>query len=367
MIKQKQKIVLGMSGGVDSSVALHFLKEQGFEVIGVSLKFGFWESEKNELRENVCCSKNAIERAKRVCQKYDCPHFIIDASKEFQKTVIDYFLKTLKKHQTPNPCVFCNRDVKIMALLRFAEEREAEYAATGHYAKIRKDGEEFQLLRPKDEKKDQTYFLAFLGQNQLSKLIFPLGEHTKQEVYSIAQREDIECSPRQSQDLCFVADKSLPSFLEEEVGLEPGKIYDTKGNLLGRHQGLHFYTLGQRKGINLPRGPFWVVGFNKKNNVLIVTSNSEDPELFAKEVLLSDVSFISGKAPEGPMRVEAKVRYRQPLAKATLIGKSGGSRTSANWSAGWRLVFDKPQRAVTPGQIAVFYKGEICLGGGIID
>ena len=363
MIKQKQKVVLGMSGGVDSSVALFLLKEQGFEVIGVSLKFGFWESEKNELRENICCSKNTIERAKRICQKYGCPHFIVDASKEFQKTVIDYFLNTLKKNQTPNPCVFCNRDVKIMALLHFAEENGARYAATGHYAKIRKIGEEFQLLRPRDKEKDQTYFLAFLRQNQLSKLIFPLGEYRKKEVYDIARKEGIEYSPRQSQDLCFVADKSLPSFLEEEVGVEPGKIYDTKGNLLGRHRGLHFYTLGQRKGINLPGGPFWVVGFDEKNNTLIVTSDSENPKLFAKEVLLSDVNFISGKAPERPIKVKAKVRYRQPLSKATLIGKIGGSPTSASW----RLVFDEPQRAVTPGQIAVFYKGEICLGGGVIN
>ena len=360
MIKQKQKIVLGMSGGVDSSVALFFLKEQGFEVIGVSLKFGFWENARNKSKENVCCSAESIERTKKVCRKYDCPHFIIDTSKEFKKSVKDYFLKALKGNKTPSPCLFCNRDVKIAALLNFARNKEADCVATGHYAKVRKNGEKFQLLRARDKEKDQTYFLALLNQDQISRLIFPLADYTKEQVYEIAKKEGIDIAPRQSQDLCFVVDKSMPDFLKEEVGIKSGKIYDTKGNVLGTHQGLHFYTLGQRKGIKLPGGPFWVVGFDRKNNSLIVSDNPEDPELFTKEVLLSDVNFISGKAPDALINVKAKIRFRQPLAKAAL---SVGGRTSASW----RLVFDEPQRAVTPGQIAVFYQGDICLGSGIIS
>ena len=178
----KKIVILGMSGGVDSSVALFLLKEQGFEVLGVSLKFSFWENEKNKSKENTCCSEESIERAKRVCEKYGVSHFIIDASKEFKKAVIDYFLKTLKKGKTPNPCPFCNRDVKIAVLLNFAKEKGADYVATGHYAKIRKMGEDFQLLQAKDKEKDQTYFLALLNQKQISKLIFPLGDYTKKEV-----------------------------------------------------------------------------------------------------------------------------------------------------------------------------------------
>jgi len=358
-MENKKTVVLGMSGGVDSSVALFLLKEQGFQVLGVFLKFAFWKNSKNRLRENACSSEESIERAKRVCKKYGVSHFIIDASKEFKKSVIDYFLRTLKNNETPSPCLFCNRDVKLAALLRFAEKEKADYISTGHYARVKKTNGEFQLLRAKDKEKDQTYFLALSNQKYLSKLILPLGDCTKKEVYEIAKKEEIEFASRESQDLCFVSDKSMPDFLEQEIGNRPGKIYDTRGNLLGNHQGLHLYTRGQRKGIKLPGGPFWVIDFDKKNNNLIVTNDSEDLKLFSKEVVLSDVNFISGKEPKRSLKVEAKVRYRQPLAKAELIC---GSRTSEKW----QLVFKKPQRAVTPGQIAVFYRGDICLGGGII-
>ncbi len=359
-MSNKKTVVLGMSGGVDSSVALYFLKEQGFEVLGVSLKFGFWENPKGGLKENVCCSKIAIERAKKVCQKYGVPHFVVDASKEFRKKVIDYFLKTLQENKTPSPCVFCNRDVKLSALLRFAKEKGADYIATGHYARKKKVGEKFQLLRARDKEKDQTYFLSLLNQKQLSKLILLLGDYNKQEVYEIARKEGIEFTVKESQDLCFVSDKSLPNFLEEEIGVKPGKIQNTKGDVLGEHQGLHFYTRGQRKGIKLANGPFWVVSFDEKNNVLIVTNDSDDLKLFSKQAILSDVNFISGKSPEKPIEVEAKIRFRQSLAKALL---SSGSPTSTSW----KLVFDEPQRAITSGQIAVFYQGAICLGGGVIQ
>jgi len=345
-----------MSGGVDSSVALFLLKEQGFDVIGVSLKFGFWKNKENELKENVCCSEESINRAKKVCDKYGVPHFIVDTSKEFKKAVIDYFLKTLKENRTPSPCLFCNRDAKIAGLLKFAKSKKADFIATGHYAKIKKNGE-IQLLKAKDKQKDQTYFLALLKQEQLAKLIFPLGNYTKAEVYKIAKKQGIEHSPKESQDLCFVSDKSMPNFLEKKVGINPGQIIDTKGRVLGNHKGLHFYTIGQRKGIKLPGGPFWVAGFDDNN--LIVTK--DEKELFSKKVLISDLNFIVEK-PKKSIQVEAKLRYRQENSKAKLQ-KTRGSRTSTSWE----LVFDEPQRAVTPGQIAVFYKQGVCLGGGIIS
>ncbi len=356
--KRSQEVILGMSGGVDSSVALFLLKEQGFEVIGVSLKFGFWENEKNELRKNACCPKESIERAKRICQKYGAPHFIVDASKEFRKTVIDYFLDSLREGQTPSPCSFCNRDVKIMALLRFAKEKGADYVATGHYARIEKVNQRFQILKAKDENKDQTYFLALLKQSQVSELLFPLGDYSKKEVYEIAKKEGVEIASHESQDLCFVSHKSTSDFLNQEIGDKPGKIYDNRGNFLGKHQGLHFYTIGQRRGIRLSGGPFWVVGFNKKQNILIVTNQSDDSNLFSKKVNLSDVNFISGKVPKEPLEVKTKVRYRQPLSKATLFMEDESKA---------RLLFNEPQLAITPGQLAVFYNDNICLGGGVIN
>jgi|AntAceMinimDraft_18_1070375.scaffolds.fasta_scaffold01743_7 tRNA-specific 2-thiouridylase len=359
MIKNKKIVVLGMSGGVDSSVALFLLKEQGFQVLGVSLKFGYWEGGQTSLRENVYCSEESIKRAKRVCEKYNCPHFIIDVSKEFGKSVIDYFLESLKNNKTPNPCVFCNRDVKVSALLRFAEKKKADYIATGHYARIKESNGKFQLLRAKDNEKDQTYFLAFLGQAQLAKLILPLGDYLKKDIYTIAEKEGIEIAVKESQDLCFINNNSIPNFLEKEIGSNPGKIQDTQGNVLGEHKGLHFYTIGQRRGVNLPGGPFWVTNFDVKNNTLIVTDNSDDLKLFSKRVILSNVNFISGKKIKAPLKVEAKIRYRQPLAKAKLIC---GSRTSAHWE----LVFDEPQKAVTIGQIAVFYNKDVCIGAGEI-
>jgi len=336
----KNKVILGMSGGVDSSTALYLLKEQGFDVIGVSLKFGFWENRGNELKENVCCSKESINRAKKVCEKYGAPHFVVDVSKQFKKAVIDYFLKTLEENKTPSPCLFCNRDVKIAGLMKFAK---GDLVATGHYARI-KDG---KLLKAKDKQKDQTYFLALLKKEQLDRLIFPLGDYTKEEVYAIARREGIKHSSKESQDLCFVADKSLPSFLSAEIGINPGNIIDTQRKVLGRHKGLHFYTLGQRKGIGLPGGPYWVKEF--RDNDLIVTKKEKD--LFSKKVSISDLNFLIEK-PKKAIKVEVKLRYRQEPAEAKLDKKE--------------LIFKKSQRAPTPGQVAVFYQGDLCLGGGII-
>ncbi len=354
MIKGKNKKVLaGISGGVDSAVSLFLLKEQGFDVEAISLDLNL--------------SEEARKTAKGICEKYKVPYHIIDASGDFKKRVIGYFLKTLKENKTPSPCLFCNQLVKIPALLDFARQRKADYVATGHYARKIKKGKEYQLGCPKDKDKDQTYFLAFLSQKQLSKIIFPLSDLTKKEVYQIAKKEKIRHLARQSQDLCFVKEKSLSDFLAENIGIKPGKILDVKGVFLGEHKGLHFYTKGQRKGINLAGGPFWVVGFDPKRNNLIVSKDSNDKEFFSKELELSGVNFISDALPKARIGVLARTRFRQPLAKATLI-KEGHS--TGNFSGRWRLVFEKPQRAVTPGQIAVFYglpKGEVCLGGGIIE
>ncbi len=357
MISKSKKVVLGMSGGVDSSVALYLLKEQGFEPIGVSLRFSYWKSSKNRLKENICCSKENILRAKRVCGQYGVPHLIIDARKEFQRAVINYFVKSLKNNTTPSPCLFCNRDVKIAALLSFAQKQGIEKIATGHYAKTEKRGDKYFLLQAKDKKKDQSYFLCLLSPNQISKLILPLEEQTKAQVYEMAKKEKIDASPRQSQDLCFVEDSSIKSLLKETIGIKKGKIIDKKGRILGEHLGLHFFTIGQRKGIELSGGPYWVTGFDYKDNFLFVTNESEDPVLFSREVVLSEVNFISGKAPEKPIKVQAKCRFQQPLKRAMLFSRKNSAK----------IVFQESQKAVTPGQITAFYRGKTCLGGGIIQ
>ncbi len=358
MKENKGKIVVGLSGGVDSSVSLLLLKKQGYQPVGVSFKYDFWKSKKNKLKENVCCSEESFAIAREICQRLDVPYYIINDKVNFKDKVIKYFLETLKEKKTPNPCLVCNRFVKFKKLIEFAQKEKIEYIATGHYAQIKeKDGEYF-LSKPKDEKKDQTYFLALLRQKELSRIIFPLANYTKEEVYQIAQKEGFEFFEKikQSQDLCFVSSQSTHFFLEKKLGLEPGKIVDKEGNILGDHRGLYFYTIGQRKGINLSDGPWYVVNFDKKKNWLIISK--EEKDLLKKEVILSNFNFTSGQNPKKPIKVMAKTRFNQDLSSAKLFPPKGERM---------RIVFDKPEKAMTPGQWAVFYSKDVCLGGGIIE
>jgi tRNA-specific 2-thiouridylase len=357
-----RQVVVGLSGGVDSSVSLLLLKKQGWEPIGVSLKYASWENKRNLLKENVCCSQESFAIAKKICQKLKVPYYILDCRLDFKEKVMDYFLAVLKDKKTPNPCIICNRLVKFNKLFEFAKEKGAQYIATGHYARVRKNQKtgQYELLKGKDEKKDQSYFLCLLDQEQLGNIIFPLGDYTKEQVYQIAVKEgfDFFAKRRQSQDLCFVARQSMPFYLEEKIGFQPGDIIDQEGNILGQHQGLHFYTIGQRRGLNLPGGPWWVVTFNRKKNQLIVTNKEDDPALFHRTVIVSDYHFISSKAPQQVIKVEAKTRFSQPTASAKLYPPQNNNL---------KLVFDRSQKAITPGQWAVFYQGEVCLGGGVIE
>ena len=359
MKKPLKKIVVGMSGGVDSSVALLLLKEQGWDPIGVSLKYAVWENKRNALKENICCSKESFERAKSICEKIGADYHILDFSKEFKKNVIGYFKKLLQDKQTPNPCLICNQDLKFKKLFEFADKNKIEYTATGHYVRIKKTGQDYQLLKAKDKNKDQSYFLCLLNQKQLKRLVFPLGDMLKSEVYQKAKNYgfDYFLKTKQSQDLCFVSGKSMQFFLEKEIGRKPGEIHDTQGNVLGQHQGLHFYTIGQRKGIEIAQGPWYVADFDRKNNVLIITKDSDDPRFSKKEVIVASPHFISGHSNKKPLYLEAKIRYNQPLKKAVLHPPKGNIS---------KLIFNQPQKAVTPGQWAVFYQKNACLGGGII-
>lgn len=358
--KTKPKVVLGMSGGVDSSVSLILLKKQGFEPIGVSLRYAHWESPKNIYKENICCSQESFRIAKLVCDHYRVPYYILDCALEFEERIIGYFLDLVSKNKTPNPCLICNRFLKFGKLIEFADKIGAQFVATGHYAKIRqnKETKKFELLKPKDKERDQTYFLAYLTQRHLKRIIFPLEDLTKKEVYQIARKEGFSFfeKRKQSQDLCFVSNKSLREFLKEKFGIKKGEIRDINGEILGYHQGLHFYTLGQRKGFGLSGGPWYVVGFDRKKNILYLSRRKEN--LKQKKVVLEKINFISGERPSQKIKVMAKTRYRQPLRPATLIFL--GRKKAI-------LEFQTSVFGITPGQWAVFYQRNICLGGGICD
>ncbi len=339
-------------------MALVLLKAQGWDPVGVSLKYPVWEDPRNCLRENICCSAESFAIAKDVCRKLGVPYHIFDVSREFKKEVIDYFLARLRDHRTPNPCVMCNRHLKFKKLFEWARRHGIRHVATGHYASVRKNRRSgrAELLPAGDSEKDQTYSLSFLSQEQLSRIIFPLSGHTKKEIYQMAEELGFEIflKRKQSQDFCFVAGSSMDAFLAAELGEKEGDIRDEKGMILGRHRGLHFYTIGQRKGLGLSGGPFFVAGFDVRRNILNVTN--DEKRLLSKEVILSPCNFIS-RRPGKPVRVRAKVRYRQTAAPGKLFPGPGNKA---------RIVFDKPQRAVTPGQFAVFYQRGVCLGGGEI-
>jgi len=365
--KNGRLVVLGMSGGVDSSVSLMILKNAGYDVVGVSLTYDIWRCANRN--ENVCCSKESFENAKKVCGYFNVKHEIIDVSDEFNNEVIEYFKQELANNRTPSPCVFCNPKVKFKSLLKYAEKTDADFVATGHYARSRevksekpkvkskiKNNGEVLLLQAKDKTKDQTYSLSFLTQAELSKIIFPLGELSKSDVYELANKNEalkLYKNIKQSQDFCFLGRDQLNEFIEKEIAPKSGKIVELDGEVLGEHKGLPYYTIGQRKGIELAGGPYYVVGKDIKNNELIVSKDEE--KLLSKEVYLKPFNLINEI--KLPVKVEAKLRSAQDLFKAELL-EEGDSLI---------LKFDQPQKSATEGQIAVFYDGEKCLGSGVID
>ncbi len=357
---KNKKIVVGMSGGIDSTISLLLLKKQGWQPIGVSLKLPIWKNKENFLRENVCCTRESTEAARGICRKLNIPFYIFNVRADFKKEVIKYFISEFKKNKTPNPCVICNRHLKFKKLFEFAKKHSINFVATGHYAKIKFNSQtkKYELLKAKDEKKDQTYSLSFLPRRWLKNIIFPLGDYLKEEVYQIAVKEGLDffLKKKQSQDFCFVAGKSLPCFLKEKIGEKPGVIANTKGEKLGSHRGLHFYTIGQRKGLPLNNGPYFVKEFNVSKNILVVTKNQQ--EISRQEIILSPYHFISGEPPKTKTEVSAKVRYQQNPGKAIIYPPTKGKL---------KIIFAQPQSAVTPGQFCVFYRKNVCLGAGIIN
>ncbi len=357
--RKNEKVVIAMSGGIDSSVAAALLKRAGFNVISVFMKF--WsEPEKNGLvgASNRCCSPEAEIRARKVAKILKIPFYVFNFSKEFKKRIVDYFLEGYKKGITPNPCVVCNKEIKFGILLEKILKLDANFLATGHYArKVQDPKSKIQkLLRAKDKNKDQSYFLWMLNQNQLKRILFPIGNYTRKEVENLAKKFKLPVlRARKSVEICFV-ETTINDFLKKYLKEKPGKIVDKKGKILGEHKGLWFYTIGQRKGIKLSGGPYWVLDKDLKKNLLIVTKNEKD--LYKKELICKNVNWISGIEPTLPLKVKAKIRYRHKPALA-IINRTSKPKV-------YSLKFKVAQRAITPGQSVVFYKGERVLGGGII-
>jgi len=363
-----QKIVVGMSGGVDSTAVLIILKKNGWDPVGVSLKFPIWEEEKSKKtkkedgEENIQSTSASIERAQKICKKYKCEHYILDVTKSFQKNVIEYTINSLKNSRTPNPCVICNRNTKFFHLFKFADSKNIKYVSTGHYAKIIKSRKykSFFVSIPKDKSKDQTYYLNLLPQNWLSRIIFPLGEFTKKEIYEMIKKENINFyeNVKQSQDFCFIPPKAMENFLEKEVGNKPGNITNKEGKILGKHNGLQYYTIGQRKKIGLPGGPYYVVQKNSIDNTVIVSKNKQD--IGKNESKLSDVFFSTDIFYGKRLKVKAKIRYQSKAVSAQIIPITGNDKICV-------VRFKEPQQAVTPGQYCVFYMGRLCIGSGVIN
>jgi len=340
-----KKVIIAMSGGIDSSVAAALLKKAGYSVTGVFMRL-----------YNSPRFKESEKRAKKVAKVLNIPFLILDLRKEFQKKIINYFLKEYATGLTPNPCVVCNKEIKFKSLMKKASVQKADYVATGHYVKIIKSNSTFKLLRAKDKEKDQSYFLWQLSQEQLKKIVFPLGDLTKSQVKNLAKKSKLPVSGiSESQEICFIQ-THVNTFLKHHLKEKPSRIIDTKGKTIGQHQGLAFYTIGQRKGIGLPGGPYFVLGKDLKRNFLIATKNGKD--LFKKELIAGKVDWASGREPKLPLEVKAKIRYRQKTAPATIF-KIQDSK--------FKILFNSPQRAITPGQSVVFYQGNELLGGGIIE
>lgn len=349
------KVIIAMSGGVDSSVTAALLVKRYKHVVGVM--FTLWS---DPFVENLCCTSDSIELARKVADKIGITFHTIDAQAQFRQEVVDTFLSSLQKGDTPNPCIICNKQVRWDLLMKYAEEIDANYVATGHYARLEQDDiGQTHLLRGIDKQKDQSYFLHCLSQEMLSRTLLPLGSYTKSEIRQLARKLSLPVSERpDSQDLCFIGNQGYQDFLNRHApeAIKTGTIASVDGMVLGKHQGLAFYTIGQRKGIGISSSePYYVVEKNVDDNILIVGKKSD---LGKDHAMVKQVNWIAGKPDRSAIRASIKIRYK---AKETL----GWIKTSGENCA--EIQFDNPLRDITPGQSAVFYQGEICLGGGIIS
>lgn len=345
-----------MSGGVDSSVAAYLMKEKGYDIIGVTMKL-YDNEDIHETAEKTCCSLDDIEDARNVAQTLDFPYYVFNFKADFKHQVIDRFIHAYENCETPNPCIDCNRYLKFQELYRRALELECEYVVTGHYADIvEKDGR-FLLKKAADPRKDQSYVLYSLTQEQLRHTMFPLGRLEKTETRQIAEEHGlINAAKHDSQDICFVPDGDYAAFIEKTTGKHypEGDFVDTEGNVLGKHKGLIHYTIGQRKGLGLSLpAPLYVKEKNPEHNQVVLCTNDE---LFHNEMDVEDINWIMKDEFTESFRAQVKIRYSHKAAPALIV--PNGKKA--------HVIFDEPQRAITAGQAAVFYDGEYVIGGGKI-
>jgi tRNA-uridine 2-sulfurtransferase len=366
MARIQKTVVVGMSGGVDSSTSAFLLKQQGYRVIGVYLHFWYEATplERRSMSEERCCSIDGQADARRVARQIGIPFYTLNFSSVFKEKVVDYFLDSYQKGSTPNPCVTCNKQIKFGLFLEKAQEIfGADYIASGHYAQIEKHGSWYRISKGVDQVKDQTYFLYTLSQEQLAKVIFPVGHLPKSEVRKIAEENNLIVAHKgESQGLCFLREDRHYGFLERELSgrVRSGDIVDEKGHVLGTHRGLPLYTKGQRKGIEIGgTGPYYVVGMDHDKNVLFVSNNRFSPMLYSREVTLGEVSWTSGVVPVADGNADVDVRIRHGGAAVPSVLRFADSRVT--------IAFREPQRAVMKGQSAVVYVGDELLGGGVIE
>lgn len=356
------RVVVGMSGGVDSSVSALLLKEQGYDVVGVFMKN--WDDTDDS---GVCTATEDFEDVKRVADKIGIPYYSINFEKEYWNKVFEYFLSEYKRGRTPNPDIMCNKEIKFKSFLDFAMKLDADYIAMGHYAKtVTDENGVVHMMRPKDGNKDQTYFLSQVTQEQLKKAIFPLADLSKPQVRMIAEQAGLATAKKKdSTGICFIGERNFKNFLSEFLPAMGGNIVTSDGRIVGKHSGLMYYTIGQRSGLGLGGNqsscaPWFVVGKNLQKNELIVEQGYDSDLLYASSLDASEVSFFTGlPSNDTTIHCTAKFRYRQPDVAVTVNYNKDNNTV--------HVEFDELARAVTPGQAIVFYDGEECLGGAIID
>lgn len=354
-----KKVIIGMSGGVDSSVAAALLKEQGYEVIGVTMRM--WTMCDDVEREGACCSLSAIEDARKVANKLGIDHYVMNFKDLFKEKVVDSFVEDYMSGYTPNPCIMCNKYLKFDALLKKANAMGIEYIATGHYARIRYNAKthRHELVKSTTTKKDQTYVLYNFTQEQLAKTIMPNGEYTKDEIRKKAYDLGLLVANKpDSQEICFIPDNNYRNFIEQYTSQKvmSGDFVDVEGNVLGRHKGITNYTIGQRKGLGVTFGkPMFVIDIDSKNNLVVL---GEEKEVFRDMLIAKDVNLISKAYLDKPYRVYAKIRSTSKEAPAVVYPMDDGRV---------KVLFDEKQRAITRGQSVVFYDGDVVVGGGIIE
>lgn len=338
------KVAVALSGGVDSSVAALLLKEAAYEVIGIHMRL--WDSPGFD---------DQAHRAENICRILDIPYHQLDLQREFESHVVDYFCQEYQRGRTPNPCVVCNHYVKFGLLLDEALSLGADCLATGHYAKVEHSRDGHRLLKAVDASRDQSYFLYTLTQEKLGRVLFPLGEHSRDEAKQMAKQAGLPTATKSSQNICFISQKNYGAFLSQRFSTLPGDVVDTGGRKLGQHRGIAFYTIGQRHGLGLASSqPLYVIRIEPESNRIVL---GPEGELYSRKLTAHKVNWISGNAPQEPITVKAKIRYKSKEADATL--------SFTNDSVG--VHFTQPQKAIAPGQAVVFYNGDEVLGGGIID